>query len=205
MRGDMHKPSRWVVATAALVAVMAAPACDARARQKQAVGAHPATRPAPAATPPASAPEQAPAAQSPAAQSESGKAGTLAITFDTRDVQAVLGKDVRSSTDEDMGRLVDVVVDRDGQPRAAIIDFGGFLGVGSRKIAVDWGALNFSREAAKGVITVELTRDQVKAAPEFKDGSPVVVLGALTSIPPGASARPAPSAPASKSPQTREK
>ena len=74
-----------------------------------------------------------------------------------------------------MGRLVDVVVDRDGHARAAIIDFGGFLGVGSRKIAVDCAALNFSPDDPKGnIITVELTRDQVKAAPEFKDGSPPV-------------------------------
>ena len=29
--------------------------------------------------------------------------------------------------------------------RAAVIDFGGFLGVGSRKIAVDWNALSFTR------------------------------------------------------------
>ena len=42
-----------------------------------------------------------------------------------------------------MGRIVDVLVDRRGQVRAAIIDFGGFLGVGSRKIAVDWSALHF--------------------------------------------------------------
>ena len=42
-----------------------------------------------------------------------------------------------------MGRIVDVLVDRSGQVRAAIIDFGGFLGVGSRKIAVDWNALHF--------------------------------------------------------------
>ena len=44
-----------------------------------------------------------------------------------------------------MGRIVDVIVDRSGQVRAAIIDFGGFLGVGSRKIAVDWNALHFRR------------------------------------------------------------
>jgi hypothetical protein len=36
-----------------------------------------------------------------------------------------------------MGRVVNVVVDQSGQVRAAIIDFGGFLGVGNRKIAVD--------------------------------------------------------------------
>jgi len=48
------------------------------------------------------------------------------------EVEGVLGRDVRSATDENMGRVVDVLVDREGEVRAAIIDFGGFLGVGSR-------------------------------------------------------------------------
>ena len=58
------------------------------------------------------------------------------------------------------------------------IDFGGFLGVGTRKIAVDWNALHFAPAGSKDDrITLELTRDQVKAAPEYKDGRPLVMLG----------------------------
>ena len=96
------------------------------------------------------------------------------------EVEGILGREVRSSTNENMGRIVDVLVDRTGQVRAAIIDFGGFLGVGSRKIAVDWNALHFPPPGKPGArITLELTRDQVKAAPEYQEGKPVVVLGAL--------------------------
>jgi hypothetical protein len=93
-------------------------------------------------------------------------------------VQGILGKEVRSAADEDMGRIVDVIVDGEGRARAAIIDFGGFLGVGSRKIAVDWKALHFVPSASRpnGVV-LELTRDQVKPAPEYKEGKPIVVLG----------------------------
>jgi hypothetical protein len=95
------------------------------------------------------------------------------------DAHGVLGRDVRSPTDEDMGHIVDVIVDRTGAVRAAVIDFGGFLGVGSRKIVVDWNALRFGRVADKSdSITLELTKDQVKAAPEYKEDTPVVVLGA---------------------------
>ena len=61
----------------------------------------------------------------------------------------VLGRQVRSIAGEDMGRVVNVVVDQSGQVRAAIIDFGGFLGVGNRKIAVDWNALHFATTANK--------------------------------------------------------
>src|SRR6202040_3586871 len=95
------------------------------------------------------------------------------------DAHGVLGRDVRSPTDEDMGRIVDVIVDRADLARAAVIDFGSFLGVGSRKIVVDWNALHFGRIAKKSdSITLELTKDQVTAAPEYKEDKPIVVLGA---------------------------
>ena len=102
-----------------------------------------------------------------------------------RDAHGVLGRDVRSPTDEDMGRIVDVIVDRAGMVRAAVIDFGGFLGVGSRKIVVDWNALHFGRIANKSdSITLELTKEQVIAAPEYKEDTPIVVLGASGSLQP---------------------
>jgi len=102
-----------------------------------------------------------------------------------RDAHGVLGRDVRSPADENMGRIVDVIVDRGGTVRAAVIDFGGFLGVGSRKIVVDWNALHFGRIANKGdSITLELTKEQVTAAPEYKEDTPIVVLGASGSLQP---------------------
>jgi hypothetical protein len=102
-----------------------------------------------------------------------------------KDAHGVLGRDVRSPADENMGRIVDVIVDRSGQVRAAVIDFGGFLGVGSRKIVVDWNALHFGRIANKSdSITLELTKDQVTAAPEYKEDTPIVVLGASGSLQP---------------------
>jgi hypothetical protein len=102
-----------------------------------------------------------------------------------RDAHGVLGRDVRSPTDEDMGRIVDVIVDRAGLVRAAVIDFGGFLGVGSRKIVVDWNALHFGRIANKSdSITLELTKEQVTAAPEYKEDTPIVVLGASGTLQP---------------------
>ena len=102
-----------------------------------------------------------------------------------RDAHGVLGRDVRSPTDEDMGHIVDVIVDRVGMVRAAIIDFGGFLGVGSRRIAVDWNALHFGRIANKSdSITLELTKAQVTAAPEYKEDTPIVVLGASGTLEP---------------------
>ena len=96
-----------------------------------------------------------------------------------RDAHGILGREVRSAANEDMGRIVDAIVDREGKVRAAVIDFGGFLGVGSRKIVVDWSALRFGGVSNKrDSITLELTKAQVTAAPEYKEDAPVIVLGA---------------------------
>lgn len=119
---------------------------------------------------PAGAPSP-PAANAPPA---APPAGTPAVVLDDQEVSGIVGKSVRSSADEDMGRIVDVIVSLDGHVRAAVIDFGGFLGIGTRKIAVDWRALKFS---PANRITLELTRNQVRVAPEYKRGEPLVVLG----------------------------
>jgi PRC-barrel domain len=91
---------------------------------------------------------------------------------------AILGHNVEGPDGKDIGRLVDVLVGQEGQPQAAVIDFGGFMGVGSRKIAVRWSALHFAPGDANHPITLELTPDQIKGAPEYKDiakPAPVVV------------------------------
>jgi hypothetical protein len=57
-----------------------------------------------------------------------------------------------------------------------VIDFGGFLGVGSRKIAIAWSAIRFY---GLNRITLDMTRDQVKAAPEYApDKKSIAVLRA---------------------------
>jgi hypothetical protein len=136
-----------------------------------------------ARTQPAAAPAQpTPPAEKPAVVVPERPA---AIVLDSREVSAALGNEVRSAADENMGRIVDMLVDRSGQVRAAIIDFGGFLGVGSRKIAVDWKALHFVPAASKRYsIALELSREQVKAAPEYKQGEPIIVLGPSGSLEP---------------------
>jgi hypothetical protein len=151
--------------------------------------------------PPPAPPEKAPSESTPG---EAAK-GTPATVLDDQQVVAILGKSVRSKNDEDMGRIVDVIVNRAGQVRAAVIDFGGFLGVGSRKVAVDWSALHFSPTGKPDRITLELTRNQVRVAPEYKPGEPVVVLGAPEAGAPMANS-PAPASPsASNPPSTADK
>jgi hypothetical protein len=143
-----------------------------------AVAVRAADEPAPAATP---SPSVTP---SPAAKEEAAPPPSVTVIA-PREAHGVLGRDVRSPANEDMGHIVDVIVDRTGTVRAAVIDFGGFLGVGSRKIVVDWNALHFGNVADKSdSITLELTKAQVAAAPEYKEDKSIVVLGAAGSLQP---------------------
>lgn len=99
--------------------------------------------------------------------------GTPAVVVDENKVQNLLGRDVKSASGEKLGQITDVIVGRAGDVRAAVIDFGGFLGVGTRKVAVAWSALRFSPDA----IVVDMTRDELRVTPEYRSGEPIVIVG----------------------------
>jgi hypothetical protein len=90
-------------------------------------------------------------------------------------LDSVLGKNVRTKVEEDGGRIIDLLADRSGNVEAAVIEFGGFLGIGTRKIAVEWSALRFESDGKENAIIVDVTRDQLRAAPEWKPNEPAIV------------------------------
>jgi sporulation protein YlmC with PRC-barrel domain len=90
-------------------------------------------------------------------------------------LESVLGREVRTSTDRDVGRIIDVLVDRNGRVEAVVIEFGGFLGIGTRKIAVDWSAVRFDAGGDRSVLPVDVTHDQLRIAPEYRPNEPAVV------------------------------
>jgi len=89
---------------------------------------------------------------------------------------SIMGVTIQGPAGKDIGRLADVLVGQNGQPVAAVIDFGGFLGVGNRKVAVDWKSLKFSPGHKGHQITLELAPDQVRAAPDYKGQRPAPVV-----------------------------
>jgi len=100
---------------------------------------------------------------------------------------SILGRTVRDPAGDVVGRITDVLVDETGQPRAAVIDFGGFMGVGNRRIAVVWRALHFQPISPEGQILLEMTADQIKSTPDYKppsSASSVTVAAPPTPAPP---------------------
>ncbi len=86
----------------------------------------------------------------------------------------ILGRQVLDQTGKAGGRIIDVLVDQYGQTRAAVIDVGGFMGLGQRRIAVAWRGLRFN--PTNGEITLLMPADQIGAAPEYKPAAAPVVL-----------------------------
>ncbi len=79
---------------------------------------------------------------------------------------SILGRQVLGPHGGVVGRIVDVLVGDGNLPRAAVIDFGGFLGVGNRRVAVTWSSLSFS--PGTRTITLDMTADQIRAIPQFR-------------------------------------
>jgi hypothetical protein len=158
------------------------------------------TQPPPPQTQPSPPAKQPDVAPKPVTTGE----GIPAVVVDGDHVMGILGKQVRSSAGEDMGRIVDVIIDRTARVRAAVIDFGGFLGVGNRQIAVGWNAIRLPSQEKPGPLVVDFTRDQLRVAPAYKAGEQVVLLGPPEASPPATSgavaAEPAREQPAKEQP-----
>lgn len=70
---------------------------------------------------------------------------------------------------EDLGKIGDVVLAADGKTiEAVIIDFGGFLGIGTKPVAVGFDTLTFQADANNNrYVYLNVTRDQLDTAPAF--------------------------------------
>lgn len=90
-----------------------------------------------------------------------------------------------SATGENMGRIVDVLFDHGGKPCAAIVDFGGFLCVGTQKIVVDWSAPRFDLGEKKNVVSLDLGREELRSAPEYKQSERPIAVVSLPQPAPG--------------------
>lgn len=108
----------------------------------------------------------APGASAPAAGAAVvAPAGTYPVA---KDIEKFIGKDVYGEDGKKVGELNNVLVDPDGRVRAGIVEFGGFLGIGSDKVAIPWDQLNIAQDR----VTVNMTEDQIKAAPRWDRNKP---------------------------------
>lgn len=82
---------------------------------------------------------------------------------------ALIGATVRNESREAVGKIEDVYVDTSGAIKTVVVSVGGFLGVGTKDVAVKWSDLKFSRDDKSIVIMTSWTKDSLKAMPDYKD------------------------------------
>jgi hypothetical protein len=74
---------------------------------------------------------------------------------------------VVTSQNNKLGELDDLVIGKTDRVLFAIIQVGGFLGIGSYLIAVPYTSLQIS-DNGKRIVLPGATKESVKALPEFK-------------------------------------
>lgn len=88
--------------------------------------------------------------------------------------EGILGQPVHDAKGQTIGNVVDVLIDPEGRPQAAVIEFAGFFGLGNRDVAVDWKALVFTVENDEILIRVALEPVALKAMPPYKPSAETV-------------------------------
>jgi hypothetical protein len=121
----------------------------------------------PAATTPAE-PVAPPAATTAATPAEAGR--FIVLENGTTDWLAsnLIGSTVYSGTDENLGKIVDILATDAGQVKAVVIGVGGFLGIGRKDVAVAPATLDRVKVDNGIKFVLATSKEELNAAPEFK-------------------------------------
>ncbi|MFZ5778766.1 MAG: PRC-barrel domain-containing protein [Pseudomonadota bacterium] len=107
----------------------------------------------------AQTPQQA--ANPPASAASPATAGHSAA-----DASKLIGRDIQNMQNETIGEIESIYIGKDGKVDSVMVSVGGFLGIGDREVRIPWSDLNIANNGEK--VTVNMTKDQLKAKPEYK-------------------------------------
>lgn len=80
----------------------------------------------------------------------------------------VEGTDVYNSAGEKLGSIDDLMIDkRSGQVRYAVLEFGGFLGMGTDRYPLPWNMLKYDTSMDGYVVPLDEAR--LKGAPSYPE------------------------------------
>jgi sporulation protein YlmC with PRC-barrel domain len=115
----------------------------------------------------------------------------------------IIGESVYNGTAdnaESIGKVSDVVFDETGKAKSMVIGVGGFLGIGEKKVAYDFGKLQWAEKNGDRWLVAETSKEELKAQPAF---DPTPYEPATTAQAPGDATAPADTmAPSSDTAQT---
>ena len=80
--------------------------------------------------------------------------------------EKVAGTAVYNTAGEDIGSIHDIMLDKkSGNVAYAVMEFGGFLGIGSKFHPLPWSLLKY--DTSKGGYVVNLDKQQLEGAPAY--------------------------------------
>lgn len=198
-------PRKLMLLAATLPLMLSAPVLAQTTDQAPAAGVE--APPPPAATdtappaditaPEATAPDDSAATETmpldstaPTDTAASGGAEILTEESDDQVLAAkIIGMDVVNSAGEEIGKVDDVLLDKSGAISGLVLKSGGVLGMGGKTVAVAWTDVAAAEQAE--AVTVDLTAEQIDAAPEFRTKEDLEAEALSNAPPPAAPAGPA--------------
>ena len=96
--------------------------------------------------------------------------GEAFIAFAPEQIRAstLIGQEVYGADGESIGEVSDLILQDDGSTRAAIVDVGGFLGIGEKPVAVSFDQLQFTQDGDQQQATVALAQADLEALPTYE-------------------------------------
>jgi sporulation protein YlmC with PRC-barrel domain len=93
-----------------------------------------------------------------------GAAGSVPMSHLASDLTDL---DVYGANNEKIGEIDDLVVNSDGTVAAAVVEVGGFLGLGEKDVLVNFSALQMTMDGDKTRVSVpEFTKETLTSAPD---------------------------------------
>lgn len=83
-------------------------------------------------------------------------------------MSTLIGAEVKTASDENVGSVSDLIIDKNGQVVAIVVGVGGFLGMGEKDVAIGWGHVTKSDTGDEQELQVDVTREDLRSAPEFE-------------------------------------
>jgi len=83
--------------------------------------------------------------------------------------------DVQTPANDKLGDVQHVIIDmQSGMANYAVVDFGGFLGIGTESVLVPWNKFqldNTDKTTTKPIMRLNVTKDSLQSAPKFDEKS----------------------------------
>ena len=73
-----------------------------------------------------------------------------------------------STSDNPVGEISDVLIDKDGRVTAVIVSVGGFLGLGAKYVSAPFSALRMTEKDGKRYLVMDTTKDTLMSAPGYQ-------------------------------------